>query len=277
MKFVTALNLTALFADASAFAPGLTTPTPTSTLRSSAESAETEGAPEPDSATVGGAAAASAASAKADLAALAKSQNTVVGYYDPLQLADRSFWEQSTEATIGFLRQAEIKHGRVAMAAFVGYCVQSNVQWPFAMTLDGAPFPSGDLSPEAQWDAIPQEAKWQILAFVGALEILDECNCGDLEARPHYMRGGQPGKYPDFSALPLNLYDPFNINKKMSDEVKARRLNMEVNNGRLAMIGIFGFLAADAVPGSVPVLGDIAQPYAGNVMIPFEGQFSLFS
>merc|ERR1740121_1270648 len=92
----------------------------------------------------------------------------------------------------------------------------------------------------------------------------------------HLQKGGQPGRYPPFTALPLDLYDPFGINKKMSPELRARRLNMEVNNGRLAMFGIMGFLAADKVPGSVPALTEIARPYAGNVMIPFEGQFSLF-
>ena len=43
---------------------------------------------------------------------------------------------------------------------------------------------------------------------------------------------------------------------------------MEINNGRLAMIGIMGFLAAEKVPGSVPVLSFI-KPYAGDVMQPF--------
>ena len=286
MKFATTLNLAALFAGASAFAPGSMKSVST-TLR--AAEGETESAPAPPAKKADpapkkrkprgemgiGPAASFSSATKEDLVAIAVSQNPAIKYFDPLNLAEAEFWQQNEEATIGFLRQAEIKHGRVAMAAFVGYCVQSNVQWPFPMRLDGTPFPSGDLSPEAQWDAIPENAKWQILTFVGALEILDECYCGDLEARPHYMRGGQPGKYPEFSALPLNLYDPFGLFGKMSEKDKARRLNMEINNGRLAMIGIFGFLSADAIPGSVPFLDNLAQPYDGNVMIPFEGQFSL--
>ena len=52
---------------------------------------------------------------------------------------------------------------------------------------------------------------------------------------------------------------------------------MEVNNGRLAMLGIFGFLVADKLPGAVPLLDGIAIPYAGDPMVPFEGQFSYFS
>jgi hypothetical protein len=75
----------------------------------------------------------------------------------------------------------------------------------------------------------------------------------------------------------LNLYDPFGFNKNMSDETKERRLTAEINNGRLAMLGIFGFLSADTIPGSVPALSGIAIPYDGNPMIPFENQFSYFS
>ena len=51
---------------------------------------------------------------------------------------------------------------------------------------------------------------------------------------------------------------------------------MEVNNGRLAMIGIMGFLAEGAVPGSVPLLKGVIPQYEGNVMIPFEGDFHWF-
>jgi len=211
---------------------------------------------------------------------LAKKQNPVVGYFDPLSLAEQEFWGQSTDATIGFLRQAEIKHGRVAMAAFVGYCVQSNFVWPWAMTKAGDSFPSTDLSPEAQWDAMPANAKWQIFTVIAALEVWDECGGGE---DAHYMRGRKAGAYPSFKNFSdnvhpvLNLYDPFGLFGKMSQEKKDKRLVMEVNNGRLAMIGIFGFMAADAVPGSVPALNNIAQPYDGDIMAPFAANFHLFN
>jgi hypothetical protein len=138
-----------------------------------------------------------------------------------------------------------------------------------------------DHRPEAQWDAIPLGAKWQIFAVISALELWDECGGGG--EMPHYTKGRQPGKYPPFTLFRdnvhfvLDLYDPFGFNKNMSAETKERRLICELNNGRLAMIGIFGFLAADKVPGAVPLLDSIAIPYSGDPMIPFEGQFSYFS
>jgi len=112
---------------------------------------------------------------KADLKEIANKANPLIKFYDPLNLADTDFWGLGNEATIGFLRHSEIKHGRIAMFAFVGYCVQSNFVFPWPQTLAGAPHPAASLGPEAQWDAIPLGAKWQIFAVISALELWDEC------------------------------------------------------------------------------------------------------
>ena len=45
---------------------------------------------------------------------------------------------------------------------------------------------------------------------------------------------------------------------QMAPEKKEKRLLMEINNGRLAMIG---FLAAEKVPGSVPFLDGLMMPF----------------
>ena len=158
------------------------------------------------------------------------------GFWDPIGLAKAEFWDNTNEETIGWLRHAEIKHGRVAMAAFVGYCVQANgIKFPWA------PFDSiTATSPPEQWDALPDVAKWQIILGVGFLEWWSEIR---FDGTPHYMKGGKPGYVPPFDATPeklphwvgLNLYDPFKWHVGLSAEKKQSLLVTEINNGRLAM------------------------------------------
>jgi len=212
---------------------------------------------------------------KAELKELAAQQNPVLGYYDPIGLADLDLWGQGEEASIAWLRHAEIKHGRVAMAAFVGFIAAANYETigaPFASGMYPA-LPSGLTAPEV-WDSIPFLAKLQIIGAIGVFEhISEDKNFLAADGKTHYMRGGTPGYMPTFTAnvhpVPLNLWDPFGFTKGLSAEDKAKKLNMEVNNGRLAMIGIFGFVSESCVPGSVPALKGVIPYYAGDIMQPF--------
>ena len=213
---------------------------------------------------------------KADLEAMAQELNPIVGFYDPLGLSSASFWGKSEEETIGFLRHSEIKHGRVAMAAFSGYCIQANgIHFPWT-PFRGFEESVSSMTPPEQWDAIPVNAKLQIIAWVGFLEFYSEI------AGTHYMKGGVPGKYPSFAetgfdgVLPVDLYDPAGLWGDMSAGKSKRGLAVEINNGRAAMLGIFGFMSASKVAGSVPALSFI-KPYAGDYMQPFEGNFDIFA
>lgn len=195
----------------------------------------------------------------ADLDTLAKKLNPVItpARFDPLNLAEANFWGSGTQATIGFLRHSEIKHGRIAMFAFVGYIVQANgFHLPWQMTLSGITYAdiSAAGSPPDQWDALPTLAKIQIFGLISFLELCGErSDLFEAQGSKHYMLGGKPGMYPAIKdakvphPVPFNLYDPFGLSAGKSAESKARGLVSEVNNGRLAMLGIMGFLAESKV------------------------------
>jgi len=214
----------------------------------------------------------------AELESLADKLNPVIGFWDPMNLAEYDQFSVGQEASIGFLRQAEIKHGRVAMAAFVGYIVQSNgIYFPWGLTGDVSHAQiSAAGSPPDQWDALPTASKVQILLFIGFLEICGESTyILEQSGEKHYMKGGKPGFYPSLKKVmphpvPLDLFDPFGLQSKMSPEKKEKALLAEINNGRLAQLGIMAFLAESKIPGSVPALGSLGiKPYAGEVMAPF--------
>merc|ERR1711879_909032 len=83
------------------------------------------------------------------------------------------------------------------------------------------------------------------------------------EGTAHYMRGGKPGYFPTFWEYPLSLYDPFGFNDNLTEEEKANKLNIEINNGRLAMLGLFSLISEARVPGAVPALAGYIKPYDG--------------
>ena len=214
-----------------------------------------------------------------DLKALSTKLNPTVGYWNPLSLGETSLGSSyDSEAFIGWLRHAEIKHGRVAMAAFVGFVVQSNVCFPWKLTgsISHADiFAAG--GPAAQWDALPTAAKLQIFGLIFLLELWGEgATTLASNGQTHYTKGGKPGYFPTFDLfretvhpLPLDLWDPLGFTKKLSPERKEKALLAEINNGRLAQIGIMGMVAASKgliVPGldSVGI-----KPYDGEVMAPF--------
>uniref|UniRef100_A0A7S2HK70 Light harvesting protein n=1 Tax=Haptolina brevifila TaxID=156173 RepID=A0A7S2HK70_9EUKA len=207
-----------------------------------------------------------------DLKVLATNLNPVVGFWDPLKLAEAEFWDNSNEETIGWLRHAEIKHGRVAMAGFVGYLVHANgIHFPWHTPGDEL---CGSVSAPELWHSLPEVAKVQIVLAIGFLEWWSELRLIPGEA--HYMKGGKPGYFPSFDLfretvhpLPLNLWDPLGFTSKMTPERKEKALLAEINNGRLAMIGIIGFVSASKgliVPG----MDGLGLPiYDGEVMAPF--------
>ena len=145
---------------------------------------------------------------------------------------------KASSETLGWFRAAEIKHGRVAMLAFTGFCVQGAGLGNIPLTPGAAPLSSKPFEALGQ---VPAAGIAQIVMTIGLIELYSE------SVKPHYTQGGQPGYLPIIA--PSGLAD---------GGVDLRAANKELKNGRLAMIGVMGFFAAAAVPGSVPALGAYA-------------------
>jgi len=169
----------------------------------------------------------------ADLDSMAGSTKPIKNF-DPLNLAN-----VGSDETLAWFRAAELKHSRVAMLAFTGYVVQSQgFHFPGQLSSDVSFDSLSGMNPFAAWDAVPDAGKAQILGTIFIAELASESQ------GTHYMKGG---------ATPEVVFPKFDFSGVDAETLK-RKQSRELNNGRLVMIGIMGFIAANNVPGSVPAL-----------------------
>jgi hypothetical protein len=163
---------------------------------------------------------------------------------------------------LAWFENAELKHGRIAMVATIGFMVQkygvhfplylgpsgSNVFHPTVTSGDwmlssssGVTF--SDIAAAAPLDAVkmvPAGGWLQILFVAGWFEC--------VAYQRQYNEGGRvPGDYG---------YDPLGFTKREggldSPQLKSLRVK-EIKNGRIAMLAISGWVANEVIPGALPV------------------------
>jgi len=184
---------------------------------------------------------------------------TAMKVFDPLNLAT-----MGSDETLAFFRHAELKHGRVAMAAMVGFLVHINhIHFPGMLSpTAGVSFESlSNMGPFDAWNAVPLFGQIQILWTIAGLEHASEC----LDPAGHYTKGGTPGNLKFLK----NFWDTPGFTKKLSAEQLAEKRVSELKNGRLAMIGIASVCAAISVPGSVPLLNNAPALTGSAFALPF--------
>ena len=154
------------------------------------------------------------------------------GLWDPLRLSDGASDEQ-----LHRWRCVELKHGRVAMAATVGY-LYNDLQLNFPGTLSpsiGLKFtdvPTGLAATHGFPNCVPIAGWVQIIGFIGVLETTT------FKQDPAKEAGNVGGD------LFRRYKDPAERETKLISELK---------NGRLAMMGIMGMLVTDQLTGMGPI------------------------
>lgn len=153
-----------------------------------------------------------------------------LGYFDPF-----GFSKDASPATMKKFREAELKHGRVAMLAVFGMVVQD--KWH--------PLFDGKLSsnPLLAITQVPKLGLLQILLFIGFMEVIGVMNT----RRPDY----EPGDFLGTSQWEVTpTYETYQVK--------------ELNNGRLAMFASMGILTHAYITGKGPL--ELIDAGAGGVV-----------
>lgn len=143
--------------------------------------------------------------------------------FDPAGFAERS------PEWLPWFREAELKHGRAAMLATVGFLVPEFIRIPgeqFSFEAIPKVIDAHDALP----DSMIQIFLW--ISYLEAVSIPALANMNEYDRRPG-----------DFSFDPLGFYP--------TDPEKQKQMQLaELKNGRLAMIAIGGMVTGAAITGN---------------------------
>lgn len=148
-----------------------------------------------------------------------------LGYFDPLNISEG--WEQ---AEFDRLREVEIRHGRCAMLAVVGYLTTASGARLPGMESMGSGFKAFDIS------SMSMEVRGTLpltLACVGLLTMAMRDVTGNSEF---------PGDYRNGIDFGWDTYD---------EPTKLYKRSVELNNGRAAQMGILGLMVHEQLGESI--------------------------
>jgi len=164
-----------------------------------------------------------------------------LGFFDPL-----GFLDDADQERFDRLRYVELKHGRICMLGVAGWLTTAaGIRLPGDIDYEGTSFASIGTG----WDAtqsVPVAGALQIFAFVGLLE---------LAVMKDSANGAEPGEFPgDFRNGALDFgWDTF------SEEEKASKRAIELNNGRAAQMGLLALMVHDKLGNVLDLLPEGAS------------------
>jgi hypothetical protein len=133
---------------------------------------------------------------------------------------------------IKWLREAELKHGRVSMLATVGFVASQFASLPMFATLH---VDDSNAAP----GAVGTSAMLQIVLSLGIVEVVS--NGGNITMDTMFATTDR---------MPGDLgFDPLNYKKKTSGPDMIKLQMQELKNGRLAMLAIGGMIHHNFVTG----------------------------
>ena len=138
-----------------------------------------------------------------------------LGYFDPFQLTSNS-----PESLIKYVREGELQHGRISMLAFITMMTSE--------IMDDSKLAIYNLS---SLDLNNQLPFWLSMGIFETYRMI-------IGWQNPFNKTGKEFK--------LNYdYQPGNVFNLDSDKYDSQLLEKELNNGRLAMIGVLGFIVQE--------------------------------
>merc|ERR1740127_404417 len=153
-----------------------------------------------------------------------------LGFFDPLGFCTGD----ASEGKVRFLREAELKHGRVAMLASIGFLVAEGFHPLFGGDIDVPSY--------VAFQQTPLQAFWPAVLLVLAIpEVFSVFTFQSPNEEKWAIRA-------DHTPGDLN-FDPLGLKPTNAAEL-AEMQTKELNNGRLAMIAMAGMVGQELASGS---------------------------